>query len=110
MLGHLLTGLIPRPGLALIRPIRVAETFPGSSILLTENTREFLTTGQAELVSIGMEADREDYTWEEDEYGWDDLVGLTEGRWLLLRHRTWIPTDEPDLYLVRHEDIIALLD
>lgn len=107
MSGH---ALIPRPGLALVRPIAVAETFPGSPIILTENTRDFLTTGQAELVAIGPEAHPDDYTWDAEDAYWTDLQGLQPGRWLLLRHRTWLPTDVPDRYLVRHEDIIALLD
>lgn len=100
----------PRPGLALVRPITVAETLPGGRIILTENTREFLTAQQVELVDIGREADWEDYTWEEDDRDWDSLKDLQPGRWLLLKHRTWIPTDVDDLFLVRHEDIECLMD
>lgn len=105
--GH---RVVPRPGLALVRPIRAAETVPGGCIVLTQNTRDFLTAQQVELLDIGRAADPEDYLWDEEEHAWTDLAPLQPGRWLLLRHRTWIPTDVDGLLLVRHEDILAVLD
>jgi hypothetical protein len=98
--------IVPRPGLAVIRRIKAAQTMPGGRILLTENTRDFLTAGQAELVTIGTAGEPD-----EDAEGqvYDELSHLASGAWLLLRHRTWIETDEPDLFLVRHEDIIGVL-
>lgn len=101
--------MIPRPGLALIRRPAIADTIPGGRIVLTENTREFLTLGQAELVSMGREAAPEDRTWaNEEDHCWEELARVPVGAWLLVAHRTWIPTDTDDIYLIRHEDILGV--
>ena len=98
----------PRPGLALIRRVKTMDTVPGGRIWLTENTREFLTSGQAEIVDVGSR-ERLDDADETGEQVWAEIAHLSPGSWVLLRHRTWIETDMPDLFLVRHEDILALL-
>lgn len=100
--------LRPRPGLALIRRVQTQDTVPGGLIWLTDNTREFLTAGQAEIVDIGSRERLEDED-ESDEQVWEEIQGCGPGTWVLLRHRTWIETDQEDLFLVRHEDILALL-
>lgn len=98
----------PRHGLALVRPVKTQETVPGGLLWLTHNTREFLTAGQAEIVAVGkmspLEPDEEP---EADVYEMEDLH---PGTWVLLRHRTWIETDQDDLFLVRHQDIMARLE
>lgn len=104
--------MIPRPGLALVRPVQTAESLPGGRILLTQNTRAYTAMGQVELVTVGTEADAEDYAWvdlEEGESSWDELATLRPGAWLLLRSRVLIETTMPDRFLVRHEDIVAVL-
>lgn len=99
---------VPRPGLALIRRITTGDTVPGGVIVLTEATRDFLTAGQCELIDIGSREPLEDPD-ETEEQVWPELETLRSGAWLLLRHRTWIETDRDDLFLVRHEDILAVL-
>lgn len=104
--------MTPRPGLALVRPVTTAETLAGGKIILTETTRAYTAMAQVELVTIGTEADTEDYQWvdlEEDESCWEELRDLQPGAWLLLRNRTLLETDVPDQYLIRHEDILAVL-
>ena len=93
---------------ALIRRVATHETVPGGAIWLTDNTREFLTAGQAEIVDIGTKELLEDEE-EQEEQVWEEIEHLLPGAWVLLRHRTWIETDEDELFLVRHEDILALL-
>jgi hypothetical protein len=68
--------IVPRPGLALIRRIKAAQTMPGGRILLTENTRDFLTAGQAEIVTIGTAGEPD-----EDAEGqvYDELSHLASG-------------------------------
>lgn len=102
--------MIPRPGLALVRPVTTSETLPGSKIILTENVRRYTAMAQCELVTIGTEAEPDDYQWGEDEESrWDELQRLEPGAWLLLGSRAQIETDQPDLFLIRHEDIVAVL-
>lgn len=103
-------SLIPRPGLALVRPVVTAETLPGSRIILTENVRRYTAMAQVELVDIGTAAEPDDYQWGEDEDSrWDELQRLQPGAWLLLGARSQIETTDPDLFLIRHEDIAAVL-
>ena len=104
--------LIPRPGLALIRPVTTQDTLPGGRIVLTANTKQYLIGQQAELLDIGTRAEDDDYQYEDEaDNPWESqLRHLRGGDWLLLRHRTWIPTDVPERFLVRHEDILAKLN
>ena len=104
--------MIPRPGLALVRPVVTQDTLPGGRIILTENVRKYTAMAQAELLDIGTPADAEDYQWqdlEEGESAWEELSGLQPGAWLLVRNRVWVEADVPDVFLLRHEDILAVL-
>ena len=105
-----MSRLAPRPGLALVRPVQTAESLPGGKIILTENVRRYTAMAQVELVAIGSEAEADDYQWGEDEDSrWDELQRLQPGAWLLLGSRSQIETTDPDLFLIRHEDIVAVL-
>ncbi len=63
------------------------------------------SAGQAELVAIGppeVSDDPEDETWPLDER-------LQPGAWLLTKFRYWVPTDDPALFVIRQQDIVAIL-
>jgi len=93
----------PAPGLALIKRPTLAQSM--GRITLLGKTVEGWSAGQAELIAIGPPAipdDPEEETWPVDER-------LVAGTWLLTRFRSWLPTDDPNLFVIRQEDILAIL-
>ena len=98
----------PLAGRCVVRKIATEETLPGGRIILTKAVQEAMILQQAELVAVGPD---EIYDDPDDaaESHWPELSQLQQGAWLLMKSRSWIETDMPDLWIVRHGDIIATI-
>lgn len=102
--------MTPARGLALIRRPTVANSL--GKIQLLDKTVTGWSLGQAILVALGPPIKPED----PDDYDGELVNGevlqdprLTEGAWILTRFRSWFPSDDPDLFVIRQEDIVAIL-
>jgi len=114
--------MTPARGLVLLRPVETPEQVGGGRIILTENTREVLTTHQMEVVSVGAPSICEDEDCERPhctvtERGWDYLrtyyshdCDIDEGDWVLVRHRSLTETHQDNLYVVGQDDILARIE
>ena len=93
---------VPRAGLLLIRRPETEATLPGGRIVLMENTLTHLTQGQAICLAVGPPAHDED----DEEIPIDPRV--VPGAWIVTRFRNWTPTDQPDEFLIRQADVVAV--
>lgn len=104
-----MTGVFPARGLALIRRIETAETYGNSSIIVPETTRDRIAACQFTLVAIGNYAFCEDIEecprrhTKKNEHRHELMVE----DWVLVKFRSWGNTPDPDLYVVRQDDILA---
>lgn len=119
--------MIPARGKALVRKVQTPETLPGGKVILTEMAREGLTAQQGELIALGEFPICEDGDCERPHVavggfypGWPKGTrspgmyyhanDLAEGNWVLLAPRSLVETDEPGLYVVRQDDVLAVLE
>jgi len=97
----------PARGLLLIKKPTLQDTVGG--IVLLEKTRHGWAQGQAEIVAVGPPA----YAEEDDEDQVEGLVPidprLVPGAWVLCKHRTWLPTDRDDEFVIKQSDVLAVL-
>lgn len=102
----------PSRGLVLIRKVRHAQTEGAGSIILPERTIGNWTIGQAEVVAVGLPRLVEDCEdWEGPVEG-DEIPNdprLVPGAWIFSRPRAWVTTDRDDQWVIRVEDVLALL-
>ena len=108
----------PARGLVWLRAVETPETLAHGRIILTQSTREVLTTHQMEVVSVGAPSiceneDCERYHWiandlSERHHGMPP--GLEVGAWVLVRHRSLTETHEEGLYCVHQDDVLARID
>ena len=118
--------LTPARGLVLVRPVQTPETLPHGRIVLTETTRDTLTAGQMEVVAIGAPSICEDADCERPHqaetpgiaphwhrFGWEDAKGyflrVQAGDWVLIRHRSLLPTHQTGLFCCAQDDVLAVL-
>jgi hypothetical protein len=101
-------GVVPARGLALIRRIRTEDRYPGSRILLTDQSRDKVSACQFDIVAVG------DYERCEDEDCLrshnkknEHVHRLKVGDWVLCRNRSWELTPEPDLYVCKQDSILG---
>lgn len=97
----------PARGLLLIRRPTLQDTVGG--IVLLEKTKQGWTAGQATVVAVGPPAYAEDD--EEDQV--DGVIPvdprIQPGAWVLCKHRTWLPTDRDDEFVIKQSDVLAIL-
>lgn len=104
-----MTGVFPARGLALIRHIETAESYANSSIVIPEQARDRVAHCQFIVVKVGNYAFCEDV----EECGrrhtkkGEHRHELRVSDWVLVRFRSWGPTPDPDLFVVKQEDILA---
>lgn len=109
-----------------MRKIETAESLPGAKIVLLKDTRDTLTTQQAEIVAVGFPSlcDAEDC---EREHVWDPCGAATPnadgwdlhdrfhpprlhvGDWVLLAPRSLTEGPDPETYFVNQDDVLAVL-
>ena len=109
-LGH------PARGLAFIRRIETEETYAGSPIILTDQSREKIARQQFTVLAVGgvefcedEDCEREHairYT-EYDEPVNVHLYDVAAGDWVLVRNRAWAETPDPNVFVVRQEAIVG---
>ena len=101
--------LRPSRGLVLVRPVETPERLAHSRIILTDKTREVMTTHQMEVVSVGAPSICEDPDCERP-HAWNHHVGgVSQGDWVLVRHRSLTETHEDNLFAVAQDDVLAIL-
>lgn len=114
---------MPARGKVLVRRVETLETLPGGRIVLTEATREGLTAQQAEIVAVGypMRCAAFPDCERPHEAAFHAPPGrfsdephyhprpVTVGQWVLLAPRSLVETDEPGLYVVSQDDVLAVL-
>lgn len=111
--------MIPARGMVLVKPIETAESLPGGKILLTERTRQDLTSHQMEVLAVGEPAFCIDPACERCNH-------LTEialypeaflhpceakaGDWVLVAHRSLSETDTDGIFICAQDAVIARLE
>lgn len=117
-MGAKSSSLNPARGLVLLKPIETSETLGQGKIILTLTTREAMTTHQMEVVAIGAPSLCEDTDCERPHitghlgtkwYNQFHPHHLTEGDWVLVRHRSLLETHQEGLYCAHQDDIQAIL-
>lgn len=116
--------MTPARGKCLVRRVETPETLPGGLVVLTEATREGLTGQQAEIVAVGAPSLCDDADCERPHvWGAFEIrpaqqmlkhrthLGMASehGSWVLLAPRSLVETDEPGLYVVSQDDVLAIL-
>lgn len=105
----MMDGLFPARGLAYVRHIQTEENYRGSPILIPAQARDKVAKDQMIVVSVGDyerceepdECDRPHYK------GVFHKHHLMQGDWVLARHRSWMQTPDPDVYVIRQADILG---
>jgi len=103
----------PARGLVWLRPVETPETLGHGRIILTEKTREALTTHQMEVVSVGAPSICEEEDCERDhgftEHPKNHICDFCAGQWVLVKHRGLSETHQEGLYCAHQDDILAVL-
>lgn len=115
----------PKRGTLLVRPCQTQETVPGGAILIPESSRQQFAAYQVDVLAVGQPEfcededcgrphERGEWVSEWDSFPRTDLVHpidprLCPGAWALVSPRSYIPTDEPDVFLVKVDDVVAVI-
>lgn len=106
----------PAPGLAFVSKIATEENYRGSGILIPEQARDKVSAEQWEIVVTGAgdpcdDEDCERWHWMETGPGY---IGqrvhpchVQPGDWVLVRKRAPVASPEPDLWIIRQDDVIG---
>lgn len=110
--------MIPARGKVLLRPVETSELLPGGRILLTERTRQDLTSHQMEVLAIGASA----YCINPDCERCNQLTGKAiypeafthqcdakVGDWVLVAHRSLSETDTDGVFICSQDSVLAVL-
>jgi co-chaperonin GroES (HSP10) len=104
--------LRPRAGKLLVKRVETNDSAPGSTIVLLEDTRNKMTSGQFEIVAIGEPANCNN----EDCERWHakgslrrHRVDVQVGAWVLMSPRSGVATDDSSLLLASFDDVLAVL-
>jgi hypothetical protein len=102
------TLLIPARGRAFIRRIETEENYPGSPILIPEHIRDKVVKCQFEVVRLGdyRRCKNEDCTRRHAK-GYQHAHNLELGDWVLCKHRSWMETDDPHVFVIWTDDILG---
>ena len=96
--------ILPLGARVLCREPLTDESLLGSRIVLLDDTRRRITANQGEVVAVGPGS------YDEDQCFVPMDPSLKPGAWIL--HRAWarVETDDPELFIVAADDILAVLD
>lgn len=94
-----------------MKRIETPETLGGGRIVLTEGTRQELTSQQMEVVDTGAWdfCPHADCERPHDSFGCHPIAGLARGQWVLLAPRSLTETDVDGLYCCHQDDVLAIL-
>lgn len=111
----------PGRGMVLVKPIETAESLPRGKILLTERTRQDLTSHQMEVLAVGAPAlcINPDCERPDEAHGWyfpdyhtsqrTHPCNAQVGDWVLVAHRSLSETDTDGIYIIPQDAILAIL-
>lgn len=106
--------------MVLVKRIETAETLPGGKIVLTERTRQDLTSHQMEVLAVGEPA----YCIDPDCQRCNELMGKVlypgafvlvhpcaaeVGDWVLVAHRSLSETDQDGIFICSQDAVLAVL-
>ena len=113
----------PARGMLLVKPVETAQSLPDGNILLTERTRQDLTSHQMEVLAVGYPA--QCLTFPDCER--PQLAALSApvgafpgephfhpcdakvGDWVLVAHRSLSETDTDGIFICSQDAVIARL-
>ena len=97
----------PARGLIYIRHIATEETYRGGAIVITPKSRDKVAAQQFIVTAIGESEHCDDEDCERPHVLECHVHGLMVGDWVLVRHRSWMATPDPNVYVVRTDDILG---
>jgi len=106
-----------------VRPVETPETIGGGKILLTEKTRQDMTSHQMEVIALGLpsrcvhwaECERPHCTTATSYFPGGEPVEATHicdakvGDWVLVAHRSLSETDTDGIFICSQDDVLAIL-
>lgn len=97
--------------MVLVRPVETPETIGGGQILLTERTRQDMTSHQMEVLTVGPPQICDDASCERPHGSQprSHVPGITAGNWVLVAHRSLSQTDEEGIFICSQDAVIARL-
>ena len=100
--------VIPAPGRVLLRPIETESSI--GRIQLLDRTRENWTPNQYEVVAVGalVVCDDDECSRPHEPAGVHPN-DIEADDWVLVRHRSVVPTDDDNLFIAWQDDILAIL-
>lgn len=109
-----------------MRKVETEETVAGGRVILPQSVREGMTGQQVEVVAVGLEALCADedcersHAWQTitplpgiDRYQLDDRLhpcSVKVGAWAVVAPRSFGETDEPGVYVVMQDDVLAVVE
>ena len=102
--------LTPARGLAYIRHIETAETYAGGKVVIPEQARDRVARHQFIVVSVGNYEfceDPDECPRSHTKKG-EHKHRLMQGDWVLCRNRAWSSTPDPDVYVIKVNDILGV--
>src|SRR5947207_14319942 len=116
--------MTPARGKVVVRPVETPETLAGGKILLTEKTREAMTSHQMEVVAVGLAAHCDDADCERQHVyegatrlpganiwhldGALHPCGIQPHEWVLVAYRSLSETDTDGIFICSQDDVLAL--
>jgi hypothetical protein len=106
----------PSRGLAFITRILTEDRYAGSSIILTDKSRDQIASQQFQVMAVGeFEICEEEDCERFHNWAWGRVAGVPPlhphdvkiGDWILAKNRSWLETPNPDIYCIRVEDILG---
>jgi co-chaperonin GroES (HSP10) len=102
--------LKPRAGKALVKRIETEDTLPDGKVVLLDDAKRRMTSGQFEIVAMGAKTICKDDDCQRPHMCLGSHYGeLAVGAWVLLAPRSLIATDDPAIFLISQDDVLALL-
>lgn len=104
--------------MVLVKSIETTESLPGGKILLTERTRQDLTSHQMEVLSVGEPAYCIDPDCERRHFSETTPPGRFRaqhpcdaqvGDWVLVAHRSLSETDTDGVFICSQDAVLAVL-
>jgi hypothetical protein len=109
--GGVLVGVKPARGLAYIRKVATQETYAGGRIVVPDPVRDKVSAMQFEVVSLGNYekcSDLDVCPFLTHSKRGEHKHRLQVGDWVLCRNRSWAPTPDPDVYVIKQAHILGV--
>lgn len=106
----LLLGIKPARGLLYVRKIETEEVYRGGRVLIPQQAQDKIAKHQFEVVSVGDYArcpDVDECSRPHTKFG-EHRHYLVVGSWILAKNRSWGHTVDPDIYVLRQDDVLGV--